>query len=229
MRRGHGAAAPAAQRPDDRREMNPAVPAAPAPPPDPRVLFRAGPWQARELAPGDVGALQALFDANPEYFLAVNGRRAAPDEAQTEFDELPPPHLRFARRWLLGLYGENDELVGVASLLSDFVAVGLWHLALFLVATRLHGSGAAALLHTALEEWMRAQGARWLRLGVVAGNARAERFWTRQGYREVRQRNGVDTGGRLNDLRVLVKPMAGDPIEAYFVLAPRDHPASTLP
>nr|MCU0814782.1 GNAT family acetyltransferase [Burkholderiaceae bacterium] len=84
-------------------------------------------------------------------------------------------------------------------------------------------------LYAALEGWTAREGARWLRLGVVAGNVRAERFWAARGFAEVRVREGVDTGRRLNDVRVLVKPLAGDDAATYLGLVPRDRPDSTLP
>lgn len=69
-----------------------------------------------------------------------------------------------------------------------------------------------------------------MRLGVVRGNARAEAFWTRQGYTELRTREGVDTGGRFNTLSVRLKPLRADPgLEVFLRLVPRDDPGSTLP
>jgi hypothetical protein len=53
--------------------------------------------------------------------------------------------------------------------------------------------------------WIAGNGARWVRLGVVAGNARAERFWHRAGYREVRRRQGVVMGERVNTVVVMVR------------------------
>jgi len=214
----------------------------PANPPAPPLQFRAGRLAARELAACEVPLLQALFDANPLYFQAVNGRPPHADEAQQEFDELPPPHLPFTRRWFLGLFdadvdadvgseadADNKALQGVAVVVQDLCAPGVWHIALYLLATALHGGGAAADTYRAMEAWMRRGGARWLRLGVVAGNARAERFWQAQGFAEVRRREGVDTGGRVNDLRVLAKPLAGGTLADYLVLVPRDQPDSVLP
>ena len=197
------------------------------------VLFRGGRLAARELAAHELPQLQALFDANPLYFQAVNGRAPKADEAQLEFDEQPPPHLclpRLTRRWFLGLSGpDRAALEGVAVVVQDLCAPGVWHVALYLLATALHGSGTAADTYRAMEAWMRHGGARWLRLGVVAGNERAERFWQAQGFAELRRREGVDTGGRLNDLRVLAKPLAGGTLAEYLALVPRDRPGSTLP
>jgi GNAT superfamily N-acetyltransferase len=199
------------------------------PPAEPFGLFASAHFRVRELQRAEVPALQALFDANPEYFLTVNGRRPTPDEARIEFDETPPEHLSYTRRWFCGIFGADDRLEGVAIVLSDLSAPGVWHLALFLLATRLHGSGAAAEVYAALQSWVARSGARWLRLGVVQGNSRAERFWQSRGFRELRLRTDVDTGGRINTIRVLVKPLGDEPLDDYLALVPRDRPGSTLP
>ena len=70
------------------------------------------------------------------------------------------------------------------------------------------------------------QGARWLRLGVVRGNARAERFWERCGYVQVRERGPVQMGRKTNLLRVMVKPLAGGTLDEYLALVARDRPGA---
>lgn len=196
------------------------------------ICFEAAGLHARELRAGEVPQLQALFDANPEYSLAVNGRLPRADEAQVEFDEMPPPHLSFSRRWLLGLFSADGVLAGVAIVVADLPAPGVWHIGLYLLATRLRGAGVGHAVYAALEHWVRGQGAQWMRLGVVVGNDVAERFWARQRYTEVRQREGVDTGGRINTVRVMVKPLGQcglDGLDRYLALVPRDAPGSALP
>lgn len=187
-------------------------------------LFATQGVQARVLRADEVPQLQALFDANPEYFQTVNGRDARPDEAQVEFDERPPPHLSYRDHWVLGLFDGGGALVGVAVVASDLGAPGVWHLALFLLASRLHGSGLARAVYDALEAWAIAGGARWLRLGVVKANAKARRFWARCGYRELREHRNHDTGGRLNDVLMCMKPLAGGSLDDYLALVPRDRP-----
>jgi GNAT superfamily N-acetyltransferase len=192
-------------------------------------LFAAQGFQARELARADVPRLQALFDASPEYSLAVNGRLPRADEAQAEFDELPPAHLGFTRRWVAGVFDNGDRLIGVAVVVADLAARGVWHVALFFVASALHGQGIGSRIWAALEDWARGAGAQWLRLGVVEGNAPAERFWAKHGFAEVRVRHGVDTGGLINTVRVMVKPLGPAGLAAYLEHVPRDRPDSTLP
>jgi GNAT superfamily N-acetyltransferase len=192
-------------------------------------LFQAAGLQARELQAADVPRLQALFDANPGYFQTINGRPPHPDEAQTEFDERPPAHLGYSQRWCAGLFDADDRLHGLVGVLSDLPAPGVWHIGLLLLADAWHGRGAARAVFEALQAWSIDHGARWLRLGVVAGNARAEAFWQRCGFDEVRVRRDVDTGGRLNTVRVMVKPLDGGRLDDYLALVPRDQPDSPLP
>lgn len=193
------------------------------------VVFAAADLVARELAANEVPLLQALFEANPEYFLAINGRPALPNEARIEFEDRPPASMSYTRQWCLGVFAPDCGLLGVCIVVSDLCAKGVWHITLYLLATSLHGRGIARALYEALEAWAQASGARWLRLGAVVGNRRAERFWRRCGFREVRQRHAVDTGGRVNDLYVMVKPLDEAPWSDYFASVPRDHPDSTLP
>jgi RimJ/RimL family protein N-acetyltransferase len=192
-------------------------------------LFESAELYGRELAACEIPDLQALFDANPEYFLSVNGCPPDSDEAQREFFEMPPAHLGFSRRWVAGFFDRSGELVGVVVMVSDLATTGVWHIALFLLATRLHGRGLGSSIYRALESWMRRAGAQWLRLGVVKGHEKAERFWQKHGYREVRTRERIDAGGQANDVRVLVKPLGAFGVAEYLELVPRDRPGSTLP
>jgi GNAT superfamily N-acetyltransferase len=196
---------------------------------DAAPLFQGQGWQVRPLAADQVPLLQTLFDANRGYFHTVNGRPAAPDAAQLEFDELPPPHLPFRQRWVAGVFGDGGVLLGTLVLVADLGAGGVWHIALLLVDQAQHGSGLAAQVLAALQVWAHGQGAQWLRLGVVVGNLRAQRFWRRQGFIATRLRRGIDTGGRLNDLEVMVKPLAGGTLADYLTLVPRDAPDADLP
>jgi len=109
----------------------------------------------------------------------------------------------------------------IAGLLADSV----WHIGLFIVATPLHGGGTARLLYESLEMWMRRQGARWSRLGVVEGNLRAVRFWEKAGYVDLRKRK-VELGKQVNVVRVMAKPLTDGTLSEYLSLVSRDRPES---
>ena len=194
----------------------------------PITQFSSGSFRANTLVASDVPALQLFFEENPEYFLAVNGDPPHESEAQQEFDDLPPAEMSFNERWLIGFIDETGKLVGFAGILSDILAAHVWHIGTFIVATSLHGTGVASSFYEALESWMASNGAKWVRLGVVEGNVKAEHFWRKAGYSEVRKRIGIQMGSRTNTVRILVKPLSNSTIAQYLSLVERDNPNSML-
>jgi GNAT superfamily N-acetyltransferase len=190
------------------------------------TLFMIDSLRAYELWAGDIPALQRFFDQNPEYFLTVNGQPPCPDEAQKEFDDIPPLGMPFNRKWLLGFATEKNQLIGMASVWSDFLVERVWHVGFYVVATSLHGTGTAQALYRQLETWMLGNGAQWIRLGAVQGYAKPEGFWRKTGFTEMRKRSGIEMGKRTNTLRVMVKPLAEASLSEYLALVARDRPTT---
>jgi len=188
-------------------------------------LFSADAFCCREMCADDIPRLQQFFDANPEYFFAVSGQGPNPDEARKEFEALPPAGWPFEKKWLLGFAGDDQSLVAMANVIAGLLADSVWHIGLFIVATPLHGGGAALFLYESLEMWMRRQGARWSRLGVVEGNLRAVRFWEKAGYEDLRKRK-VELGKQVNVVRVMAKPLTDGTLSEYLSLVSRDRPES---
>lgn len=177
-----------------------------------------------ELTAQHEALLQRFFDDNSEYFIAAHGEPARPDEAYREIHDEPPTGWHFTRRWVIGYLNADGSLAAMVNLVSDILAPGVWNITTFIVATARHGSGEAQSLYQSLENWAVSRGARWLRLGVVQGHTRAERFWTSRGYTVVRKREGYPIGRQLNTLRVMYKPLAGGTMDEYLSLVPRDRP-----
>ena len=192
----------------------------------PTTLFSVVPYRAVELIESDIRALQRFFDANPEYFETVNGQPPREDEARQEFVEMPPAGMGFTKKWMLGFVHEQHGLIGMATILSDFLAPRVWHIGLYIVASSLHGSGVGRSIYEALEDWMKNEGALWVRLGVVVGNRKAEGFWERLGYSEVRRRTDVETGRKRSEIRVMVKRLDRKPLGDYLDLVARDRPGA---
>lgn len=190
------------------------------------ALFANGAWRVARLAEEDIPRLQRFYEANPEYHRDVGGRAPLPDEARDDFHDVLPPEFPHRERWLLGFDEGGARLAAVADVISDLFAPGVWHIGFFMVDADLRGSGAAPAMYAGLERWMRDQGARWVRLGVVMGNSRAERFWEKCGYRELRRRSPYRVGIRDTTLRVMAKPLAGEGFAEYLSRVARDRPES---
>ena len=195
-----------------------------------RTYFETAAFIGRELLAADVPELQTFFAANPEYFYQINDRPPRADEAQQEFDEQVPAHLPHGPRWFIGVRErETRTLVAMANVTAHLGVPDVWHVGLFIVATHLHGSGAATEIYAGLERAVAGEGAEWMRLNVVCGNERAERFWARHGYTETRVRRDFDTGGRINDIRVLLKALGSESLGSYLERVRRDRPEQAMP
>jgi ribosomal protein S18 acetylase RimI-like enzyme len=191
------------------------------------ALFAGPGFRALEAGAQEIPALQRFFEENPEYFLAVSGEGPHAGQALEEFEDRPPPGWPWDGKWMIRFVDAGGAMVALADVVSNLLAPGVWHVGLFIVATRLHGSGRASEAFDALEAWVRDGGAQWLRLNVAVGNTRAERFWERTGFAEVRRREGVRIGRQDNTMRVMLKPLAGGSLAEYLALVPRDRPESS--
>ncbi|XVO89323.1 GNAT family N-acetyltransferase [Pseudomonas palleroniana] len=179
-----------------------------------------------ELGSCDEAQLQRLFERAPDYFIAVNGEPATPTEAHEELQDCLPAGWSCSRMYWLGYRGSDDQLVAVVNIAADLLAAGVWHIGLLLVDKRMHGTGFAHRLHEDLEAWAEKRGARWLRLTVVIGNTKAERFWPRLGYVQVRTREGIAMGRRVNRVSIQIKALANGQVDDYLAVVARDRPGA---
>ncbi|MEK8047962.1 GNAT family N-acetyltransferase [Ideonella margarita] len=168
--------------------------------------------------------LQRFFYANPAYFLTTTGQAARPTDAFDELNDTLPDGWAFSAVTLVGYFNAEGALAAMANVVSDLFAPGIWHISTFIVETARHGQGDAQAIYDGLERWAAKHGANFMRLGVVLGNARAERFWEKQGYLQTRLRHGVELGGQINTLRVMCKPLSGGTLGQFLQMVERDRP-----
>lgn len=174
----------------------------------------------------DLPRLQQFFDDNPDYFRNAYGAEPQPGLAASEMDDAPPPELPFEQRWVVGLFSNAGDLCGMATLWRNFIAEQVWLISLFMIARDQYGSGLAQNFYLHLERWMLNREARWIRLGVIEGSTRAERFWAQHGYTEVRRRIDTSHCPASQNIRVLVKSLKNNPLNEYLKLIVRDQPES---
>lgn len=190
-------------------------------------VFAVDGVEARSVDADAAPQVQALFEANPAYFELTGGEPPAPGLGLEELQSRPPEGWPYTAHWSLGFVrpGQGraaDEWLGLALIDTDLLASGVWHIGLFLLATPVHGRGLAPRLYAALEQWAAGQGAGWMRLGVVLGNARAERFWERQGFVELKRRPDIEMGRLRQTVRVMLKPLGAHTVAEHLERVPRD-------
>jgi GNAT superfamily N-acetyltransferase len=138
------------------------------------ALWQVDGTRAVLLTLDDAPSLQQFFDENPDYFLTVSGQVASADAAHKQLAGDVPEEFSYTQQLAIGFIDQDAHLIGVADVVSDLLSAGVWHIGLFMVAARRRGQGLGTTLYQALEAWIEAAGARWIRLGVVIGNSMAE-------------------------------------------------------
>jgi len=182
-------------------------------------------WIAAARTRVDLPELQAFYEANPGSWLLVHGAPPRPDEAATDFDTRPPADMHWSalHDWLIRDRATR-RVVGEVGVVADLPAPGVMPLGFFIVEDARQGTGFADAVHDGYEKWAVAQGARWLRLGVVTANRRAQRFWQRLGYGEVRRRADVRISDLTHELIVMMKPVGNNSLQQYLEAVARDRP-----
>ena len=108
-----------------------------------RLVFKAGPVRAIEMREEDLPRLQSFLEANPEYSLIVEDEAPRPTAARTLWDARPPHEWPFREKRIVLFTDGMGDVVGVADMIVDLFVPGVWHIGLFVVATRLHGTDGA--------------------------------------------------------------------------------------
>ncbi len=178
------------------------------------ILFAEGDVTAFRFHAGNIQVAQDFLEANPAFSEMLAGRPPLADEASHELTDFPAS-VRPADAYVIGLRLAG-EIVGFAGVLRSWPVEGVSQITLFQIAESQQGSGAAHVIHAALDRWMiDAFAPRWLRLGVVEVNARGRRFWERVGYHEIERKPGFELGHLTHTLLIMIKSVQGGDDEDY--------------
>jgi ribosomal protein S18 acetylase RimI-like enzyme len=143
--------------------------------------FRTPRLVARPASDGDLSALQDVLDGAPAYHELVDGAPAGPTAgADLHADAEADPDRRLLLLWPTS----GGAAVGEP---------GAAHVRLLLLRESLQGRGLGRETAVALEEALRSEGFRALRLSVTGDNGAARAFWERLGFAPVERRRAGDT------------------------------------
>lgn len=151
----------------------------------------------RRAVPADVAEIQAVLEDDPATWELLEGAPLVPDEAALMLTLVPPSGTLDNKHLFVA------DGACVIDLYAGYPAPHIWYLGLIFLtrAARGHGLGTRALV--SLAAYSRAHGGTALRLGVVAQNTAARRFYDRLGFRHVFSKQRPTPSGGLTDLDVL--------------------------
>ncbi|MDZ4870226.1 MAG: GNAT family N-acetyltransferase [Alphaproteobacteria bacterium] len=138
-------------------------------------------FMVRAIAESDTRELQALFDADPDYFEMAHARPAAMDEVDQIRKALPPEKTQ-ADKFLHLIIDERNRIAGLTDIIRGFPEPHIWYLGFLYLAKAARGQGLGRRVLQALYPWVRANRGTALRLGVVEENAHARHLYATEGF-----------------------------------------------
>ncbi len=152
--------------------------------------FRTPRLLARAASGEDLADLQDVLGAVPTYHELVDGEPPAADAAASL---LADAEVDPDRRLLLLWPAVGGPAAGLVDVQLHWPEPDAAHVRLLLLREPLQGRGLGREAAAGLEEVLRGEGFRALRLAVTAGNDGAREFWERIGFAPVERLPAGDT------------------------------------
>jgi len=136
------------------------------------------------LSEVDAPAVQKLLEACADFNLLVSGLPPAPGDGLDLFRDLPPGKS-LADKAVIGVYDRPAHLAGLADVIRGYPEEDTWFIGLLLLEPSARGQGLGRRFYQEIERWVRQNGARRIKLGVVGDNQDGCRFWQALGFQEI--------------------------------------------
>ena len=143
-------------------------------------------FAVRSISMEDKDSLQQLCESCLDYYDIVEGRTPQADAAEEILTEMPP-NTDKEDKFVLGIYNQDELLVGVVDLIRNFPAEGEWTIGLLMIDPRERGKGLGRRIHEGLVKDASDSGAKILRIGVAQDNHNAYGFWTSLNYTKIKE------------------------------------------
>lgn len=145
-------------------------------------------YTIRSISLIDLDNVEKLCNKCLDYFLLASGMPPTKEEVESIFTDLPPGKSN-EDKFVLGIYGFENELTGIIDIVKNYPVDGEWILGLLLIEPSRRGCGLGRTVHEALVGWAKDLGAKFLRIGYVENNNMAAKFWASLGYSKIDEVN----------------------------------------
>jgi GNAT superfamily N-acetyltransferase len=170
--------------------------------------FRLDGYAVVRLSTDETSDFQSLYERCSDYHELYEGIPTRPTAAAEELIAVPPGK-ELADKFALGIYAGGVTLVGYLDLVRDFPSAGEWWLGLLMLDPQVRANGLGSRIYQSAARWVAGHGAHTIWLAVLEENAKAERFWRRQGFEEQRRQAHTSETGHPSRVIVMRHPLSG--------------------
>lgn len=160
-------------------------------------VFTTGDYCARLLRRTDLALIRVFNEQCSDFFMMQNGAQPAEKDA-VEIFEAVPSGRRVEDKLPIGVFEFDGRLLGLIDALGNYRMEFDWWIGLMLLAPASRNAGLGSKIHGAFENYAVTCGAKRLGLAVLEENCGAHRFWSKLGYRKIRDHPPTRYGCRIH-------------------------------
>jgi RimJ/RimL family protein N-acetyltransferase len=149
------------------------------------ILFSIGNCPAKRLWPADMPIIRTFNQQCSDFFMLQNGTLPNQAEAEEIFNEVPPGRS-VEDKLPIGVFDSDNTLIGLIDVLRHYRTECQWWIGLMLLIPGSRNAGLGTQIHGAFANYASECGAKQLLLAVLEENTAAHRFWSKLGYRKVK-------------------------------------------
>jgi len=167
----------------------------------PKTLFTIDELSTRLLNQDDIGIIQTLLEACDDFSILVTGIPTEPSAARDLLFDCPPG-IGLENKFVIGFIDSKGILTGLLDAVNGYPRAGVWFIGLLLFSPDKRNKGLGEKVVKSFENWIRSQGAKEIRLGVVENNKAAIRFWEKIGFHLLEKRPPAKFGQKKHKVLV---------------------------
>jgi GNAT superfamily N-acetyltransferase len=171
------------------------------------VLFPLPGYRTSLIKAGDQAELQSLLEKCADYSLLVTGSSPKPSAAVSLLADCPPGKTLIDKS-VIGIFDEEQVLIGVLDVVHDYPTQDDWWLGLLLLDPSQRKKGLGKRIYQSFEHWVGQQGARRIYLGVIEENQKAFRFWQRLDFEIIETQTSRQFGKLSHVVVVMIRNLS---------------------
>jgi ribosomal protein S18 acetylase RimI-like enzyme len=159
-------------------------------------LFTLDGYSIRRLRVEDAAELQDLYERCTDYHEMHEGFATRPTAGADEL-ALLPPGKQMADKFSIGIYESIGCLIGYLDIIRNYPAANAWWIGLLMLDPKNRAKNLGSRICATTEKWVASQDGHSIHLAVLEENIRAQQFWRKQGFEELRrQPHTSETGNK---------------------------------
>jgi RimJ/RimL family protein N-acetyltransferase len=159
-----------------------------------------------KLTIADEGIVQQFLETCSDYAMLESGKPPMPGDGLKFLQDLPPgKNLNDKYSYALEI---DNQIIGLLDLVRDYPANNIWWIGLFLLHPKFRGNGLGNQALQTVYRLLRNMHVSEIRLGVLAENFAAYRFWQREGFELLETKHGRQFGEKIHSIFVMQKYVA---------------------